>query len=487
MSPLPDDHQCAWREESERLRDELEALKGTLGKLTRRVFGKRSEKMPTVAQELKRKGRAANPGETQKLRKKNREKKAAITERVVQHAVPADKRICPKCGKNKFKPLGEGKKTIVYELIPARFEKQVHIQETIACSCGECILVAEGAPKVFEKGQYGPGFIADVVVSKCADSMPLYRLAKSYQREGVVIARTTLGDLFHAAARELAPLWERLLVKIAAGDIVLADETPIRVLDKGKTRKGYLWTFRTPRDGNNELIAYCFSPTRSGETPKKVLGNSKGHLVVDGYSGYNQVSTPEYRIRVGCWAHVRREFFDALPKHPEAQVMIDLILELYKVEYIAKDGGFLGSPKHLGLRQSESRKILALIEKWLNDELPKHIPKGPLGKAIRYAQNQWTALQEFTNHASLPLDNNASEGSLRVAAIGRKNFLFVGHDVAGGNLAGLYSLMATCEANKVNPQAYLADVLLRMQSHPASRLDELLPQNWQPLPQTAAA
>src|SRR5260370_18900414 len=168
--------------------------------------------------------------------------------------------------------------------------------------------------------------MAHLVTAKCADSIPLYRLAKSYRRTGIPIARATMGDLFHASAEAAKPLAERLLTLIRQENLVLADETPIRVQAEKRTRKSYVWTFRT-----GKLIAYRYSPSRSGQTPVDVLGGTQGYLVVDGFTGYNRITVPEERIRVGCWAHVRRKFFAAIPTAPEAQQLLDLILGLYRV------------------------------------------------------------------------------------------------------------------------------------------------------------
>jgi transposase len=321
--------------------------------------------------------------------------------------------------------------------------------------------------------------MAHLVTAKCADSIPLYRLAKSYRRTGIPIARATMGDLFHASAEATKPLAERLLTLIRQENLVLADETPIRVQAEKKTRKSYVWTFRT-----GKLIAYRYSPSRSGQTPVDVLGGTQGYLVVDGFTGYNRITVPEGRIRVGCWAHVRRKFFEAKPTAPEAQQMLDLILGLYRVEHEIHQANVQGSAEHLLARRTRSAAVIAAIIDWLREQFPRHVPKGPIGEAIRYTQGQWGALTQFLSNASLPLDNNASEGALRPIALGRKNFLFVGHDEAGENIAGLYSLVATCEANGVNPQQYLADVLLRVQTHPQSRIDELLPHRWMPQPTT---
>jgi transposase len=180
-------------------------------------------------------------------------------------------------------------------------------------------------------------------------------------------------------------------------------------------------------------------------------------------------------------AHARRKFFEALSKAPaEARQAMDFILELYRVEQAASVAGLTGSPGHLAMRQERSKPVMEAFHAWLETEQPKHLPKGPMGDAIKYALNQWDALSLFLTDAALPLDNNQSERALRVCALGRKNFLFVGNDAAGENLAGLYSLIATCEANDINPVEYLADVLIRVQSHSAKRLDDLLPHRWKP-------
>lgn len=467
-----------WREEAERLRAEVAALTekllaygAELEKLKRHVFGKRSEKMPSVRDELRRSGKKSTPEAALATRRANAEKKAEAPVREIRHTVPVSKRVCPKCGGKELRPLGDGKKTELFEFVAPSFEKQVHIQETLTCRCGEGIVTAE-ATKAVEKGRYGPGFIAQLVTAKCGDSIPIYRLAKSYRRFGIPIARATMNDLFHAAAESLAPLSARLVELVAAEEVVRADETPIRVQAEKKTRKGYIWTFRTEK-----LIAYRYSASRSGETPRDVLGGTKGFLVVDGYTGYNQVVLPDGRERVGCWSHVRRKFFDAQSTAPEAKEILELIIELYGAEHEARD---LGSEKHLELRKTRSAATVETIRVWLDAQQPRQLPKSPIGQAIGYAKGQWTALTRFLGDARLPLDNNASESALRPVALGRKNYLFVGHDEAGENIAGLYSLVATCEVNGVNPQAYLADVLLRAGSHPATRIDELLPHLWTP-------
>jgi transposase len=337
---------------------------------------------------------------------------------------------------------------------------------------------------VIDKTQYGPGLLAHTIVSKCADSLPLYRQAKQYRRMGVPISRSTLTDLFHRGAELLAPLSRRLEQLVPEQPVVQADETVIKVQATGKCRKGYLWTFVTwmvIAGRRVELIAYRFSPSRSGATPAEVLGGSTGTLVVDAYTGYNAVTTPDGRERAGCLAHARRRFFDALTTAPEAQEALDLIREVYRIEHEATELGIAGTSAHLALRQEKSQPLMDRLESWIDAQRPKHLPKGAMGEALSYARNSWEALCKFLGDPDIPLDNNASERALRAAALGRKNFLFVGSDQAGRNIAGLYALVTTCEANGVNPLDYITDVLIRIQTHPNSRIDELLPYNWRPV------
>jgi transposase len=485
-----DDHRCEWRDRAEKLevevrdlRSELTSVQATMEKLQRHVFGKRSEKMPPVAEAIRDPARAeAERVAALQTRRENAEKKRQLVTRKIEHKLRDDQKVCPKCGGHDFTRLGDGLMTELYELIPAMVERQLHVQEKARCRCGETIVTADGPTKVFDKARVGPNFMAQVVVSKCADSLPLYRQAKAYRRVGVQVNDSTLGDHFHRVADLTKPISDRLLELVPEKEIVLADETTQRVQAKGKTRTAWLWSFIARDELEKEIIAYVFSPSRSGETPLKVLGDTLGKLVVDGYKGYNAVTIPGRRERAGCLAHVRRKFFDALGAAPEAaKHAIGLILDVYRIERAALDADLLGTPEHLRMRQTASKAVMDDFKAWLDAEQVRHLPKGPMGEAINYALGQWDALTLFLTDPHLPIDNNASERALRVAALGRKNFLFVGTDHAGENLAGLYSLIATCEANDVNPVAYLADVLVRVQSHPASRIDDLLPHRWIPL------
>ena len=499
MAPPSDDHECGWRdfalhlqekadeqarafqeqtqvfqEQTQVFQERVEKMDGELSALKRQIHGRKSEKMPSPDRELQ-KGRSSrsNSDEAKKKRQAALDARRKLESEEIKLTVP-ETHSCPSCGtdREQFKDCGK-KESVEFSFVAAHFRRKVYVRETVACTCGKHIITADAPARFGDKTSFSPSFIAYLITAKCSDSIPFYRLEKGYRRTGIPIARSTMVRLFHQAAIILSPLAQRVLTIISQGDVVLADETTIRVQKRKK--KAYIWTFIA-----GDLIGYRFSPSRSGQTPVDVLGQSKGTLLVDGYTGYNAVTTPDGRERAGCLAHARRKFFDALPTAPEAQEALDKILEVYRVERDAREQDVVGTGEHLAMRRARSVPIMNDLGRWLADQHKLHPPKSPLGKAIGYAINNWKELSVFLRNADVPPDNNTSERALRVVALGRKNFLHVGHDEAGENLACLYTLTATCESVGVNPLEYLTDVLMRTESHPASRIDELLPQNWTP-------
>ncbi len=221
-----------------------------------------------------------------------------------------------------------------------------------------------------------------------------------------------------------------------------------------------------------------FSASRSGDTPKVVLGGTRGALTIDGYTGYNVVTDVEGRERAGCWSHARRHVFDALATAPEAREGLDIILDLFMIEREAAQANIAGTAAHLELRRMRSAPILDRLQAWANVTAPRFEPKSPMGEALRYLKNQWSRLRVFLDDPLVPVHNNASEAALRIVALMRKNSLFFGNERAGRRFMTLYSLIATCERHDINPEIYLADVLIRLQDHPADRVAELLPHRW---------
>jgi transposase len=470
--PDDNDHECGWRGYALHLKADLEQVKAELAELKRRIYGRKSEKMPAMGREVRR-GRQRDPSESLRKRRENALAKEKLVSEQEIVPVPEPERSCPHCKRRDLRPVGDGKTSTIYDYVPGYFRRRVTVRETLSCPCGEYIVTAPCPDKTTDRTRYAAGFLAHIVYSKCSLSLPIYRLEKQYQTIGIPIARSTMTALFHRCAELLRPLAHRLLARIAASEIVLADETSMRML--GTKKKAYMWTFIAGND-----IAYVFSTDRSGDTPKEVLGGSTGTLVVDAFTGYNRVTKANGRTRAGCLAHARRKFFEALPSAPEAQVALDLVRAMYVVEHDAKEQGIAGTERHLELRRTRSRPLMAKLLCWTRQQRDRHPPKGKMGRAITYMLNNRRELTRFLINANIPPDNNRSEAALRVVALGRKNFLFVGHEDAGDNIAGLYSLISTCEAHGKNPVAYLTDVLNRIGSHPMARIDELLPDQWQP-------
>ena len=357
-------------------------------KMARVVFGQSSEKMLPPAEELRREAPRRSRDAEKEKRRLQAEAKAALPTREILHRVPGEARRCPSCHSTSLKTLGKGRVSVVYEYVPGHFERHVHVQETLSCTCGEGVVTAPGPTRVAQQCGYGPGFLAHIVTAKCADSLPLHRLEKALARDGIPMSRSTLTDLFHTAAREVEPLVQCLLSAVARQSVVHADETPLKVQAPEKCKVGYLWTFLADDDGTEDaLVAYRFSPSRAGSTPAEVLGGTTGALVVDTYTGYNRVTTPDGRTRVGCWAHARRRFHEARSSAPEAYEILALILDFYRVEAFAKSAGLTRSPAHLKLRQEKSAQTIDSIRGWLDTQAPLHLPRSPMGEAIRYAQN----------------------------------------------------------------------------------------------------
>lgn len=463
------------------LREQLQRRDAETTELKRLIFGQSRErmpKMPTPEREIRRK-QELSPAEqlekrlaTKKKRKAQAKKRKELPVIDVEHGLDH----CPLCESANLDDLKSPEVSEEIEFVPAHFVRKRHFRAKKKCLDCNQIVTAPGPNRVTDGCHYGAGLHAHLVVAKCADSIPLYRLSKRFGRDGLTIERSTLNRMFHRVAELLDPIARRILELVAESERVNADETPIMIQAPEKCDRGYVWTFLA-----DKLIAYVFSASRSGETPERILAGTRGLLQVDGYTGYNVVCVPEGRKRLGCVGHARRKFFNALESAPEdAQTALDHILSLYEVEYEAARLGVLGTAKHLALRRTATKERLESMKSWMAERRPHHPPKSPMGKALRYAQKMWSTLDALIEDPKLRLDNNLAENALRIIALGRKNFLFVGDEEGGRNLATLQTIVSTCIANEVNPEAYIADVLLRLDDTQSSQLDELLPTRWKP-------
>jgi len=474
--PANDDHECGWKAYAKALDQQLAEMRDKLAALERRVLGNQSERRkngkmpPPVAPKSDPAAAAEKRKNAQALRD------AKLETNNVPQPLPPDQCTCPECGNPKLRYVGFGKPSTVYEYVQAHFRKRVYWRETRSCRCGY-IVTAAAPDRVGKKTRYAPSFVAHLIASKCRDSFPQYRQEKAYRSIGIPMSRSTMCGLLHRGADELRPLYNAALALVPKALDVNADETSIRQL--GLDKRAFLWDFVT-----RDLVVYRYATSRSGDTPKSVLGNSQGRLIVDAYTGYNAVTQPGKRVRGGCLAHARRKIFDQR-EHRETKEALDLIGEIYAVERDAKEADIVGTKEHLELRQRRSRPLFAHLLCWGRRYRGAFEPRSGMGRAIRYLLNNFRELGLFLRHESIAPDNNIAEANLRRVALGRSNFLFVGNEDAGHDLAVLYTLVASCEKHDVNPIEYLTDVLTRVSTVPAAKLEQLLPHRWKPPRQRA--
>ena len=307
------------------------------------------------------------------------------------------------------------------------------------------------------------------------------------RRAGIELSRSTQSDISAQSAEALLPLHELMARQVKDSRVIHTDDTPVDVLDPplGKTRQGRFWVYLGDKD--HPYIVFDYTPNRKRDGPMMFLAKWGKHdlryLQADAFGGYDGIYAGQAGgnvIEVACWAHARRYFFEARKTdHRNSAQALAYIKMLYDVE---KDAGNLPPGERAAIRQERSAPILVQFRAWLTGLQAVHggnvLPKSPMGEAITYALNQWTALCVYLLDGDLNIDNNMSENALRRIAVGRKNWLFCGSDNGGRTAAILFSLIATCQRHDVEPFAYLRDVLTRIASHPHTRLAELLPGQW---------
>ncbi|MFC1762965.1 IS66 family transposase, partial [Planctomycetota bacterium] len=368
--------------------------------------------------------------------------------------------------------------TEILEYIPAGFYVRKIIRRKYAQGDGSGTVVMAPLPALpIEKGRPGPGVLAHIITSKYCDHLPLYRLEQIFERHGLQVSRSTQCDWIRDSAHLLEPIVLEAKRQILTSDVVHTDDTYIPVQDKTRTqvRKGYLWPYIDK--ANN--VYFDYTTVRNREGPADILSGYTGRIQADGFNGYDDLYGADKATEVGCWAHSRRKFDQASPSDPvRANQMLALIAQLYVVEAKARDEG-LDAEEIKALRQQISKPIIAnqiapLLARWHQEVLPQ----SPMGKAITYATNQWQALQEYLNDGMLSIDNSLAERTIKLVALGRKNWLFAGSDAGAQRAAILYSLIASCKLCKIDPLIYLRDVLDRINTHPANQIEELLPQRW---------
>ena len=334
--------------------------------------------------------------------------------------------------------------------------------------------------QVIDKGIATSGLLAQVLVAKYADHLPLYRQEQIFARADVKIARSTLAEWVGVCGVRLQPLVDALGETILNEPVVHVDETPVQVLQPGskKTHRAYLWAYAPGAFQGLKAVVYGFTEGRSGAHARAFLGDWRGELVCDDYGGY-KACFEQGIAEVGCMAHARRKFFELHQsgKSLIAEQALKFIGQLYEIEAQGTD---LLPGERQRLREQQARPIAQALHAWMTAHRLK-VPDGTgIARALDYNLKRWAALTRYLNDGRLPIDNNWIENQIRPIALGRKNWLFAGSQRAGRRAAAVMSLIQSAKMNGHDPYAYLKDVLSRLPTHPNNRIEALLPHRWQP-------
>lgn len=504
----------------------IQTLRLRIAKLKKQAFGKSSEKVEREIEQLELAledlliaaaesttapaedaaddTSASANDETAERKPRRRPRVSDATPRERREIDPGS--CCPDCGGD-LRLVGEGEgyppsvrrypEREMLDLVAAQL-KVLQIAR-LKKSCRRCEkMVQEPAPsRPIPGSMASAALLAYILVSKYDDHLPLYRLAEIFARMGADIPDSTLVDWCGRAMKVLAPLIERIEADVMASDLLHADDTPIRVLDKtlrdrglGKgVKKGRIWAYvrdQRPWAGASPPGAvYTFAPDWKEEHVHRHLANTRGILQADAYKGYAKLYDPDPdgapRLReAACWAHLRRDFHDEWSKTKSAiaREALDRIGALYDIER-----EITGHPADIRLaaRQKHSALRVDAFFAWAESQLALIPGKGDLAKAFRYGLSRRAAFSLFLEDGRVAIDNNPAERALRPIGIGRKNWLFAGADTGAETLARAMTIVETAKMNGLDPQAYLADILARIHDHKINRLDELLPWNWSPL------
>lgn len=364
------------------------------------------------------------------------------------------------------------------EYTPGVFSVERHIRGKWACAKCQTLMQAPVPAHVIDKGIPTAGLLAQVLVAKYLDHQPLYRQEGIFGRAGVAIPRSTLAQWVGMCGVRLQPLVDALRQALLGRPVLHADETPVAMLSpgKGKTHRAYLWTYGSSAYDELKAVVYDFAEGRAGENARRFLEGWSGKLVCDDYAGYKELFRNGV-TEVGCMAHARRKFHDLWANHKSAvaQEALTFFGALYDIERVASE---LDADQRQRLRELKSRPIADTLHQWLTLQRQIASDGTAIAKAIDYSLGRWGALTRYIDDGALPPDNNHIENRIRPIALGRSNWLFAGSLRGGQRAAAAMSLIQSAKLNGHDPYAYLKDVLERLPSHPASRIEELLPHHW---------
>ncbi|HYN63457.1 MAG TPA: IS66 family transposase [Candidatus Limnocylindrales bacterium] len=472
----------------------IEKITFELARLKSWRFGASSERMTAQQRELFAEALAADqadleeqlaalqatsarpePGEPAAKRKPRREQLPQHLPRVEQRVEP-ENTTC-ECGQP-MQRVGEDVSERL-DIVPAQFFVQRQIRGKWACRCCQLLRQEPAAAQVFDNGLPTPGLQAHSVISRFVDHLPYYRQEQINARSGVHTPRSTLAGWAGRTGAQLMPLFEAHREFVLGSRVLHGDETTVALLDPGagKTKTAYMWAYARGVFDPHPGVVYDFCTGRGGKFPFEFLHGWTGTLVCDGYAGYDKALLLEDRFDAGCMAHSRRKFDELVKANasPVATQALQRIAWLYRIEADARD---LSTEQRLQMRQARSQPLCEELHTWLRLERQR-VPDGSaIAKAIDYSLNRWTSLTRFLEDGDVPIDNNHLENQMRPWALGRKNWLFVGSELAGERAAMIMSLLQSAKLNAADPWSYLKDVLTRLPTQLNSRIEELLPHRW---------
>lgn len=482
---------AASQAENAALRTENKVLKQKVDFLTRKLFGRSSEKI-NLDQMMLQFGDAPaetpaavvpapQPAPSSQPRRARPAPKSRLPEHLPEERVildPPEVTAAP----DDFRCIGEECHEEL-DVTPTRYIRRVIVRRKyVRKDDRQAAPVMAPAPKkLIENSIATPGLLTHILIGKYADHLPLYRLSQMFRRDEIRLSRQTLSGWMQKTGGWLEPIAEAVAAEIRATGYLQVDETMVRYLDpgNGSTRQGYLWTALAPGVG----VRYEWHASRAASCLDGLLGAFSGLAQCDGYASYPAYNRTrpegERLVLAACWAHSRRKFFDAREESFFARWMIGQIDQLYRVEARLR-AKRAGPGLRAVVREVESRRVLSRIGKALRRqvELQRHIPQGLTGKAIAYTLDLWVELQRYADSGVAEIDNNLVENAIRPTAIGKKNYLFFGSEDAGVPSAAIYTLMGTCKILGINPQEYFADVLARLPHTTNRMVAGLTPARW---------
>ena len=482
------------------LEAQLAEAQAQIAELRRQLFGSKAEKLSSeqqahldeLARDLQQEAQKPPPLSQEVLEEECRDqRRRRVERRPVRHPVPpvvetetvtlepaAEEKLCPQCGRQKQR-IGE-EVSEETDLIPAKLIRRRTVRPKYACRCGEAgVSIAPLPPRLIPQSKLGLGLAVHLLLARYDDHLAFYTLERIFrERHAIEIPRQQMVQWVEHIAGWLKPVYDAMWKEMKTPGYVQIDETPVKVLDpevKGKAAQGYLWFYAVPRGD----VILEFSRSRGQQVPRQRLEGFAGTIQTDAYEVYQALERQDAALaRIGCLAHSRRLFYQALKESlPEAVGFIRQMRLLYRLEDQLRA---LDPAERYRLRQEQAPAVWEAMKQHAEKLQPHLLPKSTLGKAVNYFLNEYDALVGYLKDGRFEIDNNLIENDIRPTAVGRKRWLFIGHPEAGWRSAVIYSILISCRRRGLNSQEYLTDVLARLPSAKITQIRELLPAHWKP-------